>query len=344
MTVLVVAAMCATILLTNGRVVGANDSVIASFDQQGTRTIVVRATPDSGLESSILNRLSTVSGIESTTAFGPAFDVENAFLPHSQRMPARVLYGTSHPELGWPDSLASGTALASTQASRAMGMGVLGAGGVTSTSTGESWPVVGLIAVPEQLKFLEPLVVTSVPGAAIQPGRVSVLVVVAQRPELLQGIAQAVRLLLGVQDPSSVTITTSEQLADLRSVVDNQLGIAGRGLLLTVFAVSSLLVAAILYTLVTLRRKDFGRRRALGAARSLVVVLLVVQVGLLAVAGSFIGSVAAAALLWVAHDPIPGLDYFVAVAVAGILCCLVAAVAPALIAASRDPLRELRVP
>ena len=42
-TIVMVAGMCATVLLTTGRTVGAEQAVISSIDSAGTRSIIVRA-------------------------------------------------------------------------------------------------------------------------------------------------------------------------------------------------------------------------------------------------------------------------------------------------------------
>jgi hypothetical protein len=68
-------------------------------------------------------------------------------------------------------------------------------------------------------------------------------------------------LLAGI-DPGSVTVETSQQLADIRAAISGELGAHGRATVLGILATSALLVAANLLGLVVMRRKDFGRRRA----------------------------------------------------------------------------------
>jgi putative ABC transport system permease protein len=133
-------------------------------------------------------------------------------------------------------------------------------------------------------------------------------------------------------------------LADLRALVQTQLGSFSQSLILLTFGLSGILVAAILYGLVVMRRKDFGRRRALGAAQSLIVSLVLSQIVMLAAAGATAGSVISAIALAVARNPLPPLEYFVAVAFLAITIAVLAAVFPAVAAARRDPLTELRVP
>ena len=175
-------------------------------------------------------------------------------------------------------------------------------------------------------------------------GTVSVLVIIADRPDLVAPVAEAVRSVLVVTDPAKITLTTSENLAALRGLVEGQLDSFGRSLVIVVFALTGVLVAAILYGLVMLRRKDFGRRRALGASQALIIALLLTQTGVLALVGATIGSVAASIGLMASGDPLPGWDFVGAVAILSTTNGVIAALLPALAAARRDPLKELRVP
>ncbi|MEA9986014.1 FtsX-like permease family protein [Subtercola sp. RTI3] len=166
----------------------------------------------------------------------------------------------------------------------------------------------------------------------------------AATPRQVGSVAAVVSSVLGVTDASTVTVTTSEQLAQLRATVGHQLGGFGQGLVESVFAATAVIVAAILSALVLLRRRDFGRRRALGASRSLIVQLLLTQVGLQAVAGSILGCVTTSLVLTAQDAPLPPPAFFAALALLAVVTALAAAAVPALIASRRDPLRELRVP
>ena len=127
-------------------------------------------------------------------------------------------------------------------------------------------------------------------------------------------------------------------------MIQSQLGSQSRALVLGLVALTALLVAATLYGLVMMRRKDFGRRRALGATRTYIVSLLVTQTALLALVGVTLGlavSTSAAVLL---RDPLPEIGFVAALAVLAFSSATVAAVVPAVAASRREPIRELRVP
>ncbi|WP_227411904.1 MULTISPECIES: FtsX-like permease family protein [unclassified Cryobacterium] len=343
-TIVMVAGMCATVLLTTGRTVGAEQAVIGTIDSAGTRSIVVRAEADAGLNTGVLDRLANLDGIEWAGAFGPARDTQNTAFADGTRVPVRLAWGDNLSDLGLAASpVADRSAFASTAALTQLGMPDA-AGGI-ATVDGDQFAVIAEFAVPDYLSFLQPLVIVPQqrgPDIAEQP--VSVLVVIAERPDLVAPVSAAVQSVLAVDDITKVTLSTSESLAQLRAIVEGQLGSFGRGLVIVIFALTAVLVAAILYGLVMLRRKDFGRRRALGASQSLIVALLLTQIGALALVGAVVGCAAAAIGLAASGDPLPGIAFFAAVAILAIVTGLVAALVPALAAARRDPLKELRVP
>lgn len=342
--IVIVAGMCATVLLTTGRTVGAERDVLSSIDSAGTRSIVVRADPGAGLDTGVLDRLAAIQGIEWVGAFGAARDVTNAAFAGGTKVPARLVWGGELGQLGIPaeQPVANKTGWASATALAQLGMPDQ-IGGVTSDD-GADYAIAGKMPVPDYLAFLEPLILVPQTSDPTAPGDVSVLVVIAARPDLVAPVSQTVQSVLAVDDPTKIKVSTSESLATLRALVQGQLGSFGRSLVVVIFALTAILVAAILYGLVMLRRKDFGRRRALGASQGLIVALLLSQMAILSLMGAIVGSSAAAIGLAAAGDPLPGIDFFVSVSVLAIAVGMLAALLPAVAAARRDPLKELRVP
>ncbi|QTX06230.1 lipoprotein ABC transporter permease [Agromyces archimandritae] len=336
-----IAAMCLAVLLTAGRTVGAEQAVIGSIDSAGTRSIVVRADPAAGLDSSVLDRIANLEGVEWSGAFGYAEDVQNAAFPGGNRVPLRLAYGTGWAELSLPDELpgAGDVAFASAAALEQLGM----TDAVGRIDGGGSGFAIGRrVAVPDHLRFLEPVLIAPQPGNPAEP--VGIVVVTAARPDLVAPVASAVTGVLGVADATKVTVETSEDLATLRALVEGQLGQFGRALTLGILVLTALLTTAILYGLVMMRRKDFGRRRALGASRSLIIALLLTQTGLLALLGASVGSIAALIVLGATGDPLPGAAYTCAIAVLAVVVAVAAALLPATAASRREPIAELRVP
>lgn len=348
LTVAMVAGMCTAVLLTTGRTVAAEQAVLAELDAAGTRTVVVRAHETSGLTTDVLPHLDAVVGVESVTAFGPVVDARNAAVPNGPAVPMRHLYGglpgqpTRSVGAGASPVVGDPPALATAAANRTLGF-TDGTGGLR-TDDGAGVTVVGEVTLPDHLAFLDPLVVIPASGGESSPDPITLLVVVAASPPEVAAVEATVRGLLPEVADGSVTVETAARLAAIRAAVSGELGTHGRSTVLGILAVTALLVAVNLAALVTMRRKDFGRRRALGALRSLIVALLLTQVGLLATVGAGLGTVASLGWLRITGSPLPGASFTAALLVAATLTAAAAAVPPALFAAWRDPLHELRVP
>lgn len=342
-TGLMVAGMILAVMLTTGRTVGAEQQVLGSIDSAGTRSIIVRADTAAGITSDVLDRTARIEGIQWAGAFSSAVDATNAQVLDGTRVPVRYLYTENLGPLGVPaeSAVPGDLAWASKTALEQLGLPER-AGGITLTN-GAQYGVAGSLEVPDFLSGFEPAVFVPQPEATgTEP--VNILVVVAATPELVAPVSDAVRSVLAPDDASKVTIETSEVLAQLRGMIQQQLGSFSRGLVLALLGLTGGLVAVLLYGLVMLRRKDFGRRRALGATRGLIVGLLLVQTGLLAVIGAGVGTAASLVVLVASGDPLPGVPFTSALAVLTLSTALVAAAIPAVIASRREPIRELRVP
>lgn len=357
----VVAAMCATVLLTAGRAVGAQQEVIARIDSAATRTITVRASPASGLDTTILDRVRPLGGVTWSGAFSPAVDVRNSAFSGGTAVALRRMWTADTTPLALPPTGGTGTSTAvtstatsptvadtgtsavhaSARALSALGMSQ-GSGGVSDEAGGD-YAVVGGLTTPGYLTSLEPLALIAGPPAD-QAQPVALLVVVASTPDLVAPLRAAVVSLLGVDDPKTVTVSTSEDLTVLRDAVAGQLRTFSRTLVAGVLAATAALVAVFQGAAVVARRKDFGRRRAVGATRGLIIALLLTQTSVLAGIGSLTGAGLALTALAAAGDALPGADFVVAVVVLAIGTSLAATLLPAVIAARRDPLKELRVP
>lgn len=346
--VVVTASMCLSIVLTDGRTEGAQRDVLRRIDEAGTTAVIVRAEPRAGLTPAILDPLSNVSGVGWAVAAGSAVDVRNSAIKGGQRVPMRELWTVDAAAIGIPadwDMAPVPSAWASAAALGRLGLPD-GYGGVRSDG-GASVAVVGDFTPPRQLTFLEPLLVTpeaSRGEASSAPSPVVVLVVNAVSPAMLKAVERTVRSLLQSFDPTLIEVSTSGETAKLRNQVSTSLDRSGKSLVTAILALSALLLALVWLAVVMLKRRDFGRRRALGASQRLIVSIILFQVLLLNTVGAVLGLGAATVSLVVSGDPLPSFEYLVAVAVLAMVTGLVAASLPAWLAACRDPLKELRVP
>lgn len=341
-TTILVSGMIIAIMLTTGRTVGAEQQVLAAIDEEGTRTIVIRAQPEAGLNSDAVTRMRNIAGIEWVGGFSAAIDARNSQLPDGTKTAVRYLYSDDLQSLQLPERIAlpQQSAWASKQALEALGMPEA-SGGIVLT-TGANYAVVGELNVPDFLETLEPAVF--IPITPEKPETLGTLIVVVDKPELVPVISDTVIPLTGVTDSSKIKIETSETFAQLRTLIEAQLSTFSRGLVLALLAVTGVLLAIIQFGLVIMRRKDYGRRRALGATRSLIISLILLQTALLTVLGICVGTVVSQLLLIASADPPPPLDFIAAVAILTLTTALISAAVPAGFAARREPIRELRVP
>ena len=325
-----------------GRTIAAEQQVLSSIDDAGTRAIQVRAEDAAGVKSDVLKRLSNIDGIEWSAAFSAAVDATNSLVPTGTRVPVRYIYSEQLDRLDIHNVPTPGsTAYLSQTAVELFGLPDIG--GAVTLTTSATAAVGGRITVPDYMSSFEPVALIPADMSG-PPQTVNVVLVIAETPQLVAPVADALASVLAAEDPSKVTLETSETLAQLRSVIQSQLGSQSRALVLGLVALTALLVAATLYGLVMMRRKDFGRRRALGATRTYIVSLLVTQTALLALVGVTLGlavSTSAAVLL---RDPLPEIGFVAALAVLAFSSATVAAVVPAVAASRREPIRELRVP
>lgn len=97
LTVLVTAGMVMAVMRSTGRAVGAEQRVLSTFDDAGTRSIVIRAEPGAGITSDVLVRIGSIGGIEWSGAFSAAADASNALVPGGPRIPVRQLLSRPRP-------------------------------------------------------------------------------------------------------------------------------------------------------------------------------------------------------------------------------------------------------
>lgn len=337
-TALVVAIMCTAVLLTAGRTVGAQEAVLDRLDQAGSRTVVVRLEAGAGVDSQSLRRVSALDGVQWIGGFGRAFDVTSIASSSGVRVPVRRAYGADLKQLVGFRSPLPGAVYASPVALDRLGLtdgfgAVRAVGGVTQ-------PVVASIATPAFLEGLEPLALSESEG----PAELAVVVVVVARAALVPAISSALVGLLDPEDPTLMTVDASDDLVELRPVLDQQLAELSQGLVLVTLAIGATLVTIVLSSVVLLRRRDFGRRRALGATRGLIIGLLLAQTTAAAVVGVSVGVAVSLLFMTAVNDPVPPPGFIAAVGVLATAAAAMGGIIPGVVAATRDPLTELRVP
>ncbi|UUZ60896.1 hypothetical protein [Nocardioides sp. B-3] len=262
MTLLVVLGSAAVVLITAGRSAGAEAAVLADIDAVGTRTVTVRiSTPQDEFNATPVDQLSTYGDvIEEVTGFGPIVDVTSTS-GGGTPVAMRTVYGwlAGSPVTPLAPVTGSPQALATTDAVEAMGL-LAGRGSIVDSQGTESL-VSGRIVLPEHLSSIEPVVL--VPRETNSTARLSMLTVVADQPANLPLVTELVTDSLSGIDPGNLTLGTSEQLAELRVALDGQLTRQSHSLVLGILIASAFAILVNVWSLSLMRRKDFGRRRAL---------------------------------------------------------------------------------
>lgn len=343
-TALVTAAVVAVLLATTGQTVVAERDVLARIDDAGTRSIEVGLEPAAGATAEAVARVERLGTVDWVVGFGTVVDVRNEAVPGGAPVALRPLFGEVPPVLVLdPQSGPPGVdvAWAGPAAMATLGLDV-GVGGVVADGGATAYAVIGPLTAEDPLADFGRQALTVREASPDEVLRR--LVVVTEEPAAVGPTVDHVLALLDIEDPAAVTVQTSEALAAVRAAVAGELGRFGRDLVLQALGAALVVVLVVTYGATTARRRDFGRRRALGATRGAIAGLVVLQQGVTALAGATLGLVVGAAITLQLTGGGPDGRFAAAVALLTVLVTLVASLVPALVAATRDPVRILRVP
>ncbi len=341
MVAVLCAAICVVTLLTVGRTAAAEEAVLARLDTAGSRLLVVTDDWEVGLVTpAVVEVLAGLDTVERVVGVDSPFDVVNGVVGDGgERVPAWRVAGNiaqvaTLVEGRWPQP---GEALVSAQGQRQLGLAE--PFGVVVGTDGVEYPVVGSFVARAPFETFDAgLVVAAPPDAVTRSVQVVVAGVEAARPT--ESLTLSV---LAPPNLGEVSVQSPTALADLQRAVGGDLGEYGRGILLLTLGGGAFLIAVVVLGEVLLRRRDLGRRRALGAPRWALVGLVVNRTTVAAVPGAVVGTVAGLVTVARSGDPVP-LDFTVAVAVLTVLVAAVASILPAVLAATRDPVSVLRTP
>lgn len=343
-TGLVIALVCLVTLATTGRTAATEQQVLATVDQLGTRLITVTDTTGSaGIDPDAVGVVAAVDGVEWAFGLGPASDVTLPGIGATRTgalLTGRAVHG------GLPDELPrtggraprEGEAVAGAGAAAALGL-LRGSG--TADVAGRDVAVVGTFAAEGPLGVLDDTVLLR-----DGPASASVRYVYARAAPGydVEAVAELVRAVVPSAEPAAVEVEIAQGALDLRAVLSGAMGESSRQLMVTVLAVGLLLVELTTTAAVTSRRRDFGRQRAMGASRSAIVALVVLQNVISGVLGAVVGIAAGTVLVGFASDQRLPWTFSASIVTLSLVVSVTGSVLPAVVAARRDPVRILRVP
>jgi putative ABC transport system permease protein len=334
---LIVAGVCAVILSTTGQTVKAEQDVLSRIDDAGTRSIIITdISGTAAITSAAVDRLNQLEGVEWAIGLGPARDVRSAGNPGGNPAAIRTFYGYLPSQVDTTAEAEPGQVITGPDAQQTLGF-IAPYGGVIGET---DYAVVGGFVARDPLAFLSRSLLLATDDAGVLRS----LHILVTEPSFVGSVTDAALTLIAAQDPISVGVETSQTLADVRAAVQGELGRYGRQLVTLTLTAGLVLTALAVYSAVTSRRRDFGRRRALGASRSYIIELVATQTVLPAFTGAILGISVTAIILTATTGVTSDPTFAFAIGLLAILTAVIAAIPPAVVAAYRDPVRVLRVP
>lgn len=339
MVAVLCASVCATTLMTVGRTASAEAEIEASMELAGSRELVVSDRLGAGQLSPVIVRaVSALEPVERAVGLTAARDVRSGHLADGGRpVPAWGVVGgiesvgvvTSGRAPGPGEALVSQSAMDALGLDEPVGFVVDG---------DREYAVVGAFSAREPFAELASGVVLAFPDAPARD-----LHVIAHDTRAVPVVQRITLSLVAPPAPGDVVVRSAASLAALQQEVMGGLGVYGRQLVVLVLGAGAVLAGVVTLADVLLRRADLGRRRALGATRKALVALVILRVLFAALAGVVVGTVASLVVLRTWDVDVPA-QFALGTAVLALLAALVAAVGPAVVAATRDPVSILRTP
>lgn len=342
--VLVLATVCFSVLVTTGQAAAAEARVVEQIDSIGTRLIAI--SDDGGqarIDPGAPDLLAGISDVSWVLGLGEAADVTNALLPDA-RVASRAVVGTLPADLVIVRGRTPrpGEAVAGADAATRLHLGP-GLGRVQAADgSRDPVAVVGTFTADGPLAHLNSVVLIAT--GADQLTSLRYVYVMASDVTTVGRLQKVLLSSTPAEAPDVLTIEAPSGALALRDVIAGQLGASSRRLMALVMGVGAVIIAVTLLSATASRRRDFGRRRALGATRSALVAGLLIQVGLSALPGVLLGTAAGLVTLQATTGSLPEVRFVLGVVGLTLLLTLVAATPVATHAAHRDPLRILRVP
>lgn len=337
---LVAAFMSGAVFASAGRAAMTEREVLASIESSAPRLITVSLqSPAPGYSPEIISVLQSLDRIDWLVALGPVLDVGNPSIP-VRRSLARHLLTPLPPEV---DIVAGhypgpGEALLSEQTMTSLGYS-LPAG---TLEVDNPYGIVGSYQSSGALSDLERLVLLGPEiDADIQAFQ---LYIAATDIDSVSLVTSQILDLSTREQANSITIGTSEELIVITRTVSGELGAFSRQLSAGVLAGGAILIGLTSAIASLGRRRDYGRRRALGATRSAIVVLALAENAIPILTGAFAGTTLAVGIIGILTGSVAHLGLVIAVPILVSLAGITSTVPAVIWVATKDPVSVLRIP
>ncbi len=326
----------AAILGTAGLSIEAQASILRRVDEMGSRivTMVTTGGRESAIPATAVDRVARLEGVGWVLGLGPVFDARTR-QGTGGPTPVRAYRAVRAPvEFG--ESPAGPGAFVSAVSIRRLGLG-----GAYSMIDPGGIDVVGWFRAREPLEVLDDFILVPSDDDGLMLER---LIVAVEDVGWVDPVVANLPALVGDDAAAFTTVQRGAGLLAAREAVRDEVTSRDRQLVVLLLAVAMGVACLVVFAGTVAARRDFGRRRALGATRAQLTVLVMLTTLWPAVVGVLVG--AAAGWLYVASrlGGAPTASFPVAVAVLTVLALVTASAIPAAVAATRDPLQVLRTP
>lgn len=332
----VAAVICLASLVTVGRNAAQDSAIQEALSGPEGRLITVSASGERNeIDREEIESIASLNYVDRIVATGSVVDTTNSVLGATIPVPA-FTFSASESDLGqlvagrWPRD---GEAIIGVTANESLRM-VDGVGAL-QTRLGKEFPVVGIFSAEVPFERLN-----SSALIASEAGSVYSLYVTSTSAETSAAVSEAINEMLVSERGRTISTTTG--LAEVRSAMEARSLASdyGRSTLLLILAAGAAFIIAVVFSDVLSKRRDIGRRRALGCSKAGLVYLVVARTGVGVLVGVILGTVAGY-ILAARESPVP-IDFTIGLGVLTIVVALLASTIPATIAANRDPVSVLR--
>lgn len=317
-----------------GRSIEAQAAILARVDDVGARIITVASTGSAVIPASAVERIGRIAGVDWVVGLGPVSDVRNRATA-GRPTPMRAYRGIRAPVLFSPTSIVE-TAFVSVQSAQRVGL----AGAFGAVDPGDV-RVSGWFYAADPLGNLNGFVLMPTADDQFQLDRI---VVAVFGVEWVEPLASAIPSMIGNDASTAVTIERSPALLQARDAVADEVARQSRGLVVALLGGSMALAGTVVLAGTLAGRRDFGRRRALGASRRQLTILVTLSTLWPALIGSSLGAGVGWVYLSSQLGQAASWEFPVAIGILTAQALSVASTLPAAHAATRDPLQVLRVP
>lgn len=203
-------------------------------------------------------------------------------------------------------------------------------------------PVVGVYQTLDEGRLTQLLSSSSIATSSANIKAYALVALVVRQPSDLAAIIRTLPVIFSDRVPSDYNAEFDPRLKDIEETISLAGRQSIRSTALAITAFGAVIEAVVTAVNALTQRREIARRRALGATRSAILSVLVVESAVLSTIGATIGAASAVAVLAVRHEQIAlGLPFSAAIFVA--IAATAAAVPGGLFGAFQDPATILRV-